>query len=393
MRNADAIDAIVIGAGPVGLFGALLLQQAGMRVSLVGEETKFVALNADTWDSRVYAIAPDVLHAMQQLKVQVSRSFAYQQMQVWSDRQYTKALHFRAADYGWHALGEIIEHRELCLALQQRVSNAGIPWLREPMLDILRAEQSDRDPSAWRVMCAGQTLRSKTIIACDGQSSSTRQKAGIAIDEINDGAWALVGTIKTSLSNQSSARQHFVDQRVIAMLPLADDLVSMVYSADLARITQLQAQPAASMLAIIQAEFGNQLGNFLSIEGMRAVPLVRISAKRYVQDRVVLVGDAAHTVHPLAGLGLNMGMRDALCLARLVDGQVLSNQALTRYARERQSENQITKHALETLRNTFAASSGPLASLRAWGLGAVNQIAPLKRLFAELAVGKTAGWR
>jgi ubiquinone biosynthesis UbiH/UbiF/VisC/COQ6 family hydroxylase len=396
MSRRELYEVAIIGGGPVGLFAALQLAQREVKVAIfAGNEPALAGPDAE-FDLRVYALAPDVLKALSALGVSASRAYSYGRMRVWADQKYTAALAFSAADYGWPELGQITEHAALCSGLWQALRKQNKAHIiAEVAMDHVSSQIAHGEAEI-KVSSKSHTVRARWLLAADGASSATRTAAGIAHGPLagtaNDGACAVVASVQISGQHQATALQHFTGGNVIAMLPLAPGWVSLVYSTHAARAAQLMQFSDASFLTNLHTEFGDSLGEFVALAGRRQIPLQRGQAAGYQQGQVLLIGDSAHTVHPLAGQGLNMGMRDVICLANQVSQMQITHAGAQRYARERRSENEITARAIETIRGLFAPVSGPLALLRGPGMALINRAAPMKRLLAELATGQVAGW-
>jgi ubiquinone biosynthesis UbiH/UbiF/VisC/COQ6 family hydroxylase len=388
----DALDAIIVGGGAVALTAALALSYApengktALKCALVQKQAP-EPLRAEL-DPRVYALAPDVLAELTQLGVILAsaRTHPYQHMRVWDANS---GLEFNAAEYGWHALGEIVEHRVLIDALWQA--------LKRSTVRILEANASlSFDARGALIDTPNETLRAELIIAADGAHSPLRLAAGIKSTAHDYQQTALVLNVKTDAPQPlTCAWQRFYADTTLAFLPLPNGVFNVVWSLPSPAAERMMALPDAAFLAELQSASMGRAGQ-LSAPGLRqSAPLQRMLAERYVQNGVVLVGDSAHCVHPMAGQGLNMGLRDSFTLARHLQNNASKaerQRALRRYERERRSENSISTYGIETLQSLFTPDKGPIALARRLGLQAVNQITPIKRLFAELAAGKIAGW-
>jgi len=390
----DGLDAIIVGGGAVALTAALALcaksQQGGksaLKCALIHQQTP--APLSSELDPRVYALAPDVLAELASIGVELNdaRTQPYQQMRVWDSKS---TLEFNAADYGWHALGKIVEHRVLIDALWQALQRSNVR--------LIQAHASlSFDERGALIDSTDETLRAELVIAADGANSPLRSQAGIKAAIYDYQQSAIVVNVKTDAAQPlSCAWQRFYADTTLAFLPLPNGVLNVVWSMPALAAKRLSAISDSAFLAELQLASQSKAGQ-LSEPGARiSLPLHRMLAERYVQNGVVLVGDAAHCVHPMAGQGLNMGLRDCFTLAQYIagaSGKAAILRALRRYERERRSENSISTFGIDALQKLFAPANGPIAIARRLGLEAVNQITPLKRLFAELAAGKIAGWR
>jgi ubiquinone biosynthesis UbiH/UbiF/VisC/COQ6 family hydroxylase len=391
-RRRENFEFAVIGDGPVGLLAAIALSQQGRSVALVtptpapSENTLF-----DAPDLRVYALAPDALDVLAQYQCELrqhSRGCAYQNMSVF-DQDPQAALNFSAQDYGWHSLGHIVEHQLLCAELWRVVVQ------RQIKIVLGKASAFSQEGGVATLHTDQASVRARWLIDASGAVSALRDASGLRQSHYDYQQSAVVAHVRSQAAHAHTAWQRFTPVGTIALLPMFDGAHALVYSALEAKAQALMQLSDSAFLADLAANFGAHLGEFTSIRARRKIPLRRTLAENYVADPLILLGDSAHTVHPLAGQGLNLGIRDVACLTRSIadaasDAQMLA--ALQRYARERKSENAITAHGIEAIQKLFLPSTGPLALLRRVGLSSVNRLTPLKRLFAELATGKVAGW-
>jgi 2-polyprenylphenol 6-hydroxylase len=401
----DQFDVAIAGAGPVACAAALSLAKRGMRVALSGAGLVQTPVVSERIDTRVYALAPDACEFLASVDVYVQpnkcssseavapnnlpRANAYQAMRVWEAGG--SAIEFAARDYGWDALGTIVEHRSLQAALQTRVENTR--GIRMFFSDATRCVQN---AAGIELQLEDQSLNAKLVLDATGANSPLRDALGIANSVEDYQQRAVVALIScVEKSSVSTAWQVFSQGSVVALLPLCADVYVLVYSAPSAHAQALMDLSDSDCLAKLQALFAEAPVELTGVSERSSVPLKRMLAAEYTRERFALLGDAAHTVHPLAGQGLNMGMRDVSCLSKVLSIDALANAAslsgaLASYGHERKSENTITALGIEALQKLYAPESGPLKLLRTLGLQGVASVAPLKRLFAELATGKIA---
>jgi 2-octaprenyl-3-methyl-6-methoxy-1,4-benzoquinol hydroxylase/2-octaprenylphenol hydroxylase len=383
-------DAVVVGAGAVALATALALKQAGLAVTLVVDREP-PAFDPDAEvDLRVYALAPDVLEGLDQLglgpALRASRTASYQRMQV-LDAASAAQLSFDAADYGWKELGLIVEHRLLIGLLWDALQRAEIPVRTHPQL--LQWQMAE---DHWRLPDLG--LRTRLLLAADGGDSALRQAAGIEVMQRPYGQSALVAHVRWPQFPQGLAWQRFLAEGPLALLPLADGRSSIVWSMPTALAQRRMELPEAAFLAELGDATEHAFGAAEAVTARRAVPLRWMLAERYVSERLVLLGDAAHIVHPMAGQGLNLGLRDGLCLTRELRQCQLARQtdrslhgALRAYARERRSENTLATTGIDLIGRLFRMQ-GPMTPLRGLGMRLLHKSGPIKHLLAQLAAGR-----
>lgn len=380
-------DAVVVGAGAVALATALWLQRAGFAVTLVVDQEPPAFDPQAEVDLRVYALAPDVLLGLDQLDLlsplRAARTAAYQQMRV-LDAASGAEVGFAATDYGWTELGLIVEHRLLIALLWEAVQNAGITVHIHPQR--LNWQVSDE---YWRL--PELNLRTTLLLAADGGDSGLRQAAGIEVNQRPYEQQALVCHVRWPDFPAALAWQRFLPEGPLALLPLADGRSSIVWSMPSALAQRRLQLPDDGFLAELTRATQNEFGAASAVTARRAVPLRWLLAQSYVSERLVLLGDAAHIVHPMAGQGLNLGLRDGMCLvrelARARESARPLQSALRAYARERRSENTFATTGVDLIGRLFRIQ-GPLTPLRGLGMRLLQKATPLKHLLAQLATGR-----
>lgn len=394
-RRSGDFDVIVVGAGVVGAAAALALSRDGFDVALIEAREPVPWSAEDDVDLRVVALAPDASALFEDLGVWktivAARVSPYRKMQVW-DALAPGELCFDAAERGEAALGWIIESRLLQHALWQALGNAP----QAPRV-LCPAEVQDVENLAEGVsvtLTDGSRLRARMLVAADGAASPLRTRWGIGVSERDYAQRAVVAHVATERSHESTAWQRFQPGGPLALLPLSDGRCSIVWSlpeAEAARVLELDD---AAFCAELGCATDFRLGKILAGTRRLAFPLRLRLAERYVHGRCVLIGDAAHAVHPLAGQGMNLGLRDVgnlrdqLRHARERGGDIGAAHVLRRYERERRSENTIAARSFDLIDRAFTPSLMPLAFVRGAGLALANRIGPLRRLLGDAAAGR-----
>ena len=395
-RRREIFDFAVVGDGPVGLSSALALSQLGRSVVLIAAKPAAETLTTATpLDLRVYALAPDVLKFLATLGCNVqtqARNCSYSGMRVF-DADPTHPLVFNASDYGWADLGCIVEHQCLQVELWAQVQRSDVKQF------IGQTDSYQVEDGHAVLHTANDTVRARWVLDATGSNSKLRAAAGIQVSEYDYQQSAIVAHVRTEMPHAHTAWQRFTSVGTIALLPMFDGSHALVYSALAAKAEALMQLDERAFLADLELNFGTQLGRFTEVGLRRKIPLRRMLAHAYVDGNLILLGDSGHTVHPLAGQGLNLGIRDVARLCSALQGIGEENlsastmqSALRKFERERKSENAITAYGVESLQKLFLPASGPLKLLRNFGLRSVHRLTPVKRLFAELAAGKVAGW-
>lgn len=388
--SAQRPDVMIAGGGPVGLCLALALAAEGFGVELQQLREPAAFTPDSPVDGRVYALAPDVLELLDRLgawsTAEALRTCNYRRMEVFEDQA---RICFDADDWGWSRLGAIVEHGVLVHALQRRVlASPGIRLVQGAVLGVRR------ESSGLALMTAKATLRAPLLVIAEGADSPLREEFGFRMDVHDYGQSAVGSPLVCERPHGQVARQRFVDGQPLALLPLADGRVSLVWSVPRAAAKRLCELETGDFLAEVQAAFGNELGDFGGAGPRVAAALVRRHAHSYLKPGLVLIGDAAHTIHPLAGQGLNLGLRDVMCLvetlveARQRGADLRRPDSLRRYERQRRSENSLALSGVHAIGALFGALSGPWPTLRQVGLDLADRWFPARSGFALLAAGR-----
>ncbi|MFI4953279.1 MAG: UbiH/UbiF family hydroxylase [Burkholderiales bacterium] len=387
-------DVIIVGAGLVGLALATALAHAGLKVALADRGNVAAAPrdgDGGAWDQRVYAISPGSASFLHRLgawqPLPVERIAPIEAMDVRGDAG--GRIEFSAYALGERALAWIVENRELNAALVQAARES-------PGLDIV----APCAPAAiaWRAGAAelrledGRTLSARLIVGADGVRSWTREQAGMRAVPRAYGQAGVVANFDTERAHRGRAFQWFLpDGGVLAWLPLPGRRVSIVWSAPAGLAAELMTLDATELAARVAAAGGHELGALTAITPAASFELTFLQLPTVIGDRLALVGDAAHGVHPLAGQGVNLGFGDAATLAAVLAarGAVADAGAgilLERYARRRAGPVLAMQSVTDGLVRLFDVRTPWLRALRNRGMRAVDALTPLKRLLAQPAL-------
>jgi 2-octaprenylphenol hydroxylase len=394
MSRRGVHDVAVVGAGMVGAALALQLARAGFDVAVVEPRPPVPWHTQDEIDLRVVALAPSSTQLFGRLDVWTSidsaRACAYRHMRVW-DALAPGKLDFDTAENGRSALGWIVENRLIQHVLWQALQNDARIALHCP------AKVTATEANAQRrtlVLEDGTSLPAQLVVAADGADSALRAMVGIATHDRDYAQRAIVAHVVTERAHESTAWQRFLPGATVAFLPLADGRSSVVWSVSNAEAERVLALDDAAFCSELGAAFDFRLGVISATTLRAAFPLRLKLADRYLAPRFALIGDAAHAVHPLAGQGVNLGLRDAaelaaaLIAAREAGRDFAAESTLRRFERRRRSDNALSAHAFDAIQRVFGSDSMTLAALRGAGLGLVDRIAPLKQMFARHAAGR-----
>ena len=392
MNRREALDVAVVGAGVVGSAAALSLAREGLRVAIV-EAHEPPAWRIDDPDLRVYAFAADAQALLDALgvwsTVASARVQPYRRMRVW-DAGAAGEMSFDADAFGRDCLGHIVEHALLVDRLWAAVSrNPGIQRFCPDKL-----QELDQDESGVSLtLQSGRRLRARFVLGADGAASRVRDLVGFPLDEHDYGQSGLVAYVRTSRSHESTCWQRFLPTGPLAFLPCSDGRSSIVWTLPTLEAERLLAIDEASFCAELTRAFDARLGEITEVSERRAFPLQRKLARQMLHGRVALIGDAAHAVHPLAGQGVNLGLRDVAALAALVHeaqssgGDFTSPQRLQRWARARISENTVAAHSFEAINRIFSNDALLPALVRGPLLGLAGKFPPLAQFFWRRAAG------
>ena len=398
MNRRGEHDVVVVGAGVVGAATALALLREGFDVALVEARPAPTWNAADDVDARVVALAPDAVALLDDLGVWKSvtdaRACAYSHMRVW-DALAAGELSFAAEDRGETALGWIVENRLLQHVLWQALVETGARGaaiqLRVPG-EVTAIENDERGVAA--TLADGSVVRARLLVAADGATSPIRTQLGIAVREHDYGQRAIVAHVGIERAHESTAWQRFQPGGPLAFLPLVDGRCSIVWSLQGNEAERVLALDDAAFCAELGCALDFRLGNITSTTRRLAFPLRMRLAERYVVGRTLLIGDAGHAVHPLAGQGLNLGLRDVNNLrgqlrrakARGIDAGAA--QVLRRYERERRSENILAASSFTLIERCFNSESIAVAGLRGLALAVADKVTPLKHVLMDAAAGR-----
>lgn len=384
-------DVVIVGGGMVGSALALALARADLRVALLEAAEPPAFDPAQPHDIRVSAITRASQRVFERLDawrgMRTRRISPYQAMEVW-DAAGSGVIRFHAEEIGEPDLGHIIENRVIQLALLDGVRRLPAITLFCPAA----LAGLDVDDRAARVrLDDGRVLEAPLAVGADGARSRLRELAGIEVEIHSYHQQAVTCTVATELPHLATAWQRFLPAGPLAFLPLSDGQCSIVWSTGEAHAEEIMALDDAAFREVLGEAFAHRLGTIIDSGSRGAFPLRGSQAGVYVRPRVALVGDAAHTIHPLAGQGVNLGLMDAATLADVLlgaGGRDLGDlRVLRRYERARRGEDIIMMRAMEGFRALFGNPLPPVQWLRNTGLDVVDRIGPLKRGLIRRAMG------
>lgn len=391
-RRPPALDVAVVGGGMAGAATALALARAGFSTALL-EARAPTAWDAQAEvDLRVVGLAPSSVTLLDELDVWTSireaRVGPYARMHVW-DAASGASIDFDAASEGRDRLGYIVENHLVQWTLWQALQVAGVRVMCPAEVKAFEA----REDRIQLELSNGETLAAAVLVAADGAASPLRQQAGIGTRGRDYAQRAVVAHVTTERSHQDTAWQRFLPGGPLALLPLADGRSSIVWSLPQAEARRVLALDQRSFLDELGVASDFRLGRVLASTPRAAFPLKLQLAESYQAERMVLLGDAAHAVHPLAGQGVNLGLRDVVELrdvlrdARADGRDIGATHVLRRYARRRRSADTLDAMGFDALARIYAWQSPALVAVRGLGVRMLDRLAPLKRRISEHAAG------
>ena len=395
-------DVIIVGGGMVGASLALAVSEtisdSGLRVAIVDRQSLTAEpVNRETsYTPRVSALTEASVELFRKLGawqlMQAQRVCAYEHMQVW-DAEGTGEIQFDADSTGYPALGYIVENDVIRSALLQRLSDTDIQLFSNQQK--LRFELDD---DLRRVTLEnGEVLAAPLLVAADGAESSLRHAAAIPVSRKDYLHHAVVTTVVTERPHQNAARQTFLDNGPLAFLPLPEQdgqyYSSIVWSLVPEEAERVMVLSDEAFCQSLTRAFEARLGSVVQADARLCFPLQQRHASQYHRSGVVLVGDAAHTIHPLAGQGVNLGLQDVLALAEELlravarEDDIAADHILNRYQRKRRGSNLAMILAMEGFQNLFSQNDIGVRWLRNTGLKLTDRLPLVKQLLIKQAMG------
>ncbi len=392
-------DVVIVGAGLIGAAMATALRQTGLRLALLDSQPLLAGpatVTALEFDPRVSAITPESQALFESLGVwramQNSRVSPYTRMHV-READGTADINFCAAEIHAPVLGHIVENRVIVAAMHEQLIN-------QPALDcLIPASVKTLHNAADAALENGRQLSARLVIAADGAQSPLRQLAGFETREWDYEHEAIVCSVRTTKQHQQCARQIFMDEGVLAFLPLASTGESSEYWCSV--VWSVLPGVAQSLMNMSDEAFCKKLslasehwlGEVIHVSQRISFPLRQRHALSYVRQRVVLIGDAAHSIHPLAGQGANLGLSDVKVLADELQRVKSTGRdpadplLLARYQRERKPHNMSMMLLMEGFKRLYANQPLPIRWLRNAGMRAVEHSPTIKNQLIRAAMG------
>jgi 2-polyprenylphenol 6-hydroxylase len=400
-------DVVVSGAGMVGAAFATLLATKALTSTDSGQCLKIAVLEArpfqmpdlsQSFDPRVVALTKPSRQLLEDVgvweQIASQRVCPYQRMEVW-EADGTGHIEFDCAEVRQPSLGHIVENALIVESLLQRLEALENVELLCPAKVVGLAQKPD---SVVISLEDGSEITTKLLAAADGAQSKVRDLCGLQLREWDYGHHAIVTTVTTEKNHNFTARQRFLANGPLAFLPLQTESgdchqCSIVWSQQENVAEQLMSLDDSAFCTALEQAGSSSLGKIVAVDKRYKIPLKQRHAVDYVIPGVALMGDAAHTIHPLAGQGVNLGFQDVITLVEEVEravGRGLSPGdmwALGRYQRRRKPHNLGTMAVMEGFKRLFEGQPLPVRLLRNDGMSAINRLGPIKNLIVRQAMG------
>jgi 2-octaprenyl-6-methoxyphenol hydroxylase len=398
MRTDERADVLIAGGGFAGLALAVALREAlGPAFAVTVADPMLGKSHAD--DERASAIVAAARRLFEALGVWPDVASEAQPIldMVVTDSRLDDAVRPVFLTFGGDVepgepFAHMIENRTLIGALEAKAHAVGVDLRTDAVADFTPEQAASADRLDVR-LAGGGTISARLLIAADGARSSIRERAGIAVHGWNYGQSAIVINVGHERDHEGRAEEHFLPAGPFAMLPLKGRRSSIVWTEATAEADRIMALPDEAFRLELEKRFKLHLGEITTVSPRRAHPLGFSVTRSFIAGRIALVGDAAHVIHPIAGQGLNMGLKDVAALAEvIVDAARLgldpgTADVLERYQRWRRFDTMTMGLATDGLNRLFSNRSAALRLVRDVGLGLVDRVPNLKRLFIREAAG------
>lgn len=408
MVEQRTFDVVICGGGLVGLAMALALARTPLRIALLDPQplpsVPDAARERPDFDARVSALTPASRVLLEYLgmwpDIEALRVSPYTDMHVW-DADGTGSIHFSAAELHEPCLGYIVENGLVAGVMADAIrASANIDVLQDKLDSYVPRPAGTAQSGMQSLMLAsGAQITCHLLIGADGSASRVRSLAGIDTREWDTGHRAIVATVRTAQPHQHTAWQRFLQTGPLAFLPLQlpgaerQQHSSIVWSCVPELADELLALDDQAFARRLERAFESRLGTVEHVSPRHAFPLWQKHAGAYVQDGLALIGDAAHTIHPLAGQGVNLGLADIKSLAGVLSRaaargeDIGSEQVLSRYQRERKAANLGMLLLMEGFKRAFGSDDLHLRWLRNVGLKTADGLRPVKQALMKGAMG------
>jgi len=390
----NKFDIVIVGGGMIGASLGIVLHGHGLKVAIV-EANKFNVSTQPNYDDRAIALAygsrcifegMGLWSKMQEFVTPINNIHI-------SDQGHFGVTRINHRDENVEALGYVITAREMGKVLLKSLKTKKDIHVISPAT--LTELKFAPDHAVCHVETASgtQDLKTRLVIAADGGHSTVRKMLGFTASNRSYEQTAIIANVSTELAHHNVAYERFTPNGPLAMLPMPEERCSIVWTHTNNQAQKIMALNDADFIQELQKSFGNRLGKITNVGKRQSYPLSLVRAKQQIQHRLVLIGNAAHTLHPIAGQGFNLGLRDVAALAQLIIEAQESKtdighiDLLSHYSKWRKHDQEIITGFTHSLVKIFSTAFGPLALARNMGLVATDIMPPLKHVLAKHTMG------
>ncbi len=388
VRMTDQFDVVIVGGGLVGMSLAAALQDSALSVLHI--EAQAPVAQAEQWDERHFALGKASIERLQKIGAWPSSLSGTPIREVHVSRagEFGRVL-LSANDLGFEAFGATVPARSLVAALEQRLAQCSrvVRWRPARLLrSTLGASHAELDIQTEQ---AEQRVRCRLLVAADGTDSAIRSALAIPEQRVDYRQTALVCAAQTERAHGGRAFERFTDDGPIAVLPLSGNRCGVVCTLDDVSAVAAAALSDTEYLRLLQQRFGHRLGRFERVGRRQPWPLRLMLAERLIDQRVVLIGNAAQTIHPIGAQGFNLGLRDADALAGLVSvtDDPGAADVLQRYADQRAADRAQTVRSSDAIVKLSSGRGPLLYGLRALGMAIIDRVPMMSKALAMSAMG------
>lgn len=391
-EDIQQTDILIAGAGMVGAAAALGFAQQGYRVLVAEPQPQVDVAATGDYGLRISAVTTDNIKLLQQLGawpyIEGLRVQPFYQLAVRHHAGQWLNLGTEETGHASQSLGYMIENRVIQHGLLKAM-------LDQPLIKLVEAQVSTLSSRHGEATLSnGQQVLFTKVLGCDGAQSKVRQASGIGVAGKSYGQSCLLTVVQCATSLPARTWESFAeDGEIHALLPLTGNQACLIMYGSRTQVAEWQ-DSKAHLQKVLDSRFKDEVGAF-ELLNYASFPLTRQAALRYIQDRTILLGDAAHTIHPMAGQGVNLGFRDVKKLLEVTDGLRLTNAedslpvrlALQRFALARRADNELMAQAMDSIAWAFKQQRGPIALLRNTVLASMQKISPMQKLLTAYASG------
>ena len=380
-------DIIINGGGMVGQAFALSMAHTGLNIAIIEPNNPNPELSNEH-HTRVSAITPQSEELLKTIGAWdlIKRKQAFSNTSVWDQNSHGN-LEFDAQDESLEHLGHIIENDAIQSALFEALSHTKVTFIADKL------DTFDKTDDGYQLnLKKGGRAACKLLIAADGARSRIRELAGIEFSQNDYQQKAIVCNIRSPKNFNNTTWQRFLSNSIIALLPLGENQASIVWSAENPMADELMMHDRNTFADRLSAGVEYRFGKFEVVSDIQAFPLIERSSKEYVRENLVLIGDAAHNIHPLAGQGVNLGFSDVIELSEQITANIQNfndYSVLRQYARARRLDNELMAKTMTGLNWIYKENNEPLRWLRGFGMNVINETPVLKSFFQKHALGSS----